>query len=387
MIKSAVVLAGGKGVRLRPLTLSTPKPLLPVGNIPMLDHILGSLARFGFERVIVAVNYLGWMILAHLLRRWSESGLEVIAPAVKPEDTADAVRRLRNFIDDDFLVVMGDVVTNMNLREFADSHEAWGGVASVALVEVPSVKDFGAVVVDKAGRILHFIEKPRYDEVYLVSLAYCDPMRLHAPHRNLANSGFYAFRYEILDILDDNPSLMDFGKHVFPWLLENGYSVRGWEASDAYWIDVGRHTTYLLANFDLLAGSASPLRPYGIEQNGIWIGEDVRISDGAKLIPPSALGDGTEVSEGARVGPYAVLGHCAKVGKGAQVSYSVVMDGVSLGEGVTVYQSILGRNVSVHPSCTVERAVAGDGEVISSRVEASLEPLIYEKFRLEGVVV
>lgn len=387
MIKNAVVLAGGKGVRLAPLTLYTPKPLLPVGNVPMLDHVIQSLARSGFERIIVAVNYLGWKILAHLLRRWSESGLEVIAPAIKPEDTADAVRKLRDHIDGDFIVAMGDVITNMRLREFADAHERWGGLASVALVEVPSLRDFGAVMIDKTGRILHFMEKPRHEEVYVVSLAYCDPARLHMPHRNLANSGFYAFRYDILDILDDNPHLMDFGKHVFPWLLESGYEVRGWEAVDAYWIDVGRHSTYLLANFDLLAGNVSPLKPYGVEHNDVWLGEDVSISEDSRVLPPSAIGDNVEIGSGAVVGPFAVIGHGAKLEKNSRVSFSVILDGCSVGESSTVCQSILGKNVYVSPGCVLERAVVGDNEVVSGRIKASLEPVIYEKARFEGVRV
>lgn len=385
MIKNAVVLAGGRGVRLIPLTLRTPKPLLPVGNTPMLDHIISSLARSGFDRIIVAVNYLGWKILAHLLQRWSESGLEIIAPSIQPEDTADAVRKLRDHIDGDFIVAMGDVITNMKLREFANAHEKWGGIASVALVEVPSLKDFGAVIIDKGGRILHFIEKPRHEEVYVVSLAYCDPARLHMPYRNLANSGFYAFRYDILDILDDNPHLMDFGKHVFPWLLESGYEVRGWEAADAYWIDVGRHSTYLLANFDLLLGSASPLKPYGVEHGGVWLGEDVDISEGARVLPPSAIGDNVEIGSGATVGPFAVLGHGARVEKDSRISYSVLLDGSSVSESSVIYQSILGKNVYVSPSCALERAVVGDNEVVSGRIRASLEPIIYEKMKFDGV--
>ena len=387
MIKTAVVLAGGKGVRLRPLTLRTPKPLLPVGNIPMLDHIIGSLARAGFERIVVAVNYLGWRILEHLLRRWAESSLEVIAPLVEPLDTADAVRKLRSFIDGDFLVVMGDVVTNMDLRGFADFHERWGGIASVALVDVPSLRDFGAVVLDKEGRVVHFVEKPRYDEVYIVSLAYCDPSRVGLLHKNLANSGFYAFSYSILDVLDDNPHLMDFGRHVFPWLIESGYEVRGWEAVDAYWIDVGRPQAYLLANFDLLAGAASPLQPYGENYRGVWYGNGVRVGSEATVIPPSALGDGVEVESGAVVGPYAVVGHGARIGRGSRVSYSVLGDDSVLEEGAVVRQCAVGRGVHVAPGCTLERAVVGDGERVSGAIEALLEPVIYEKLRLGGAEI
>uniref|UniRef100_A0A7J3X8S1 NDP-sugar synthase n=2 Tax=Thermofilum pendens TaxID=2269 RepID=A0A7J3X8S1_THEPE len=372
MISTAVVLAGGKGVRLRPLTLNTPKPLLPVGNTPLLDHMLGMLAMHGFERVLVAVNYLGWKILRHLLEKWSDRGVEVIAPQVNPQDTADAVRRLRDFIDGDFVVTMGDVLTNMNLREFADYHERSGAFATIALVEVSSLREFGAVLLDKEGRVVHFIEKPRFDETYIVSVAYCDPARLSALHRNLANSGFYAFRYEVLDVLEENPQLMDFGRHVFPWLLENGYEVRGWESS-AYWIDVGRPATYLAANFDLLAGLAEPLRPHGRECDGVWMGENVEVAPGARLVPPVALGDGVRVGSGARLGPFAVVGHGSCVRENATVEYGVVLSGAEVGEGARVAGSIIGENARVLPRCSVEGALIRDGEAVSGDFTAEAE--------------
>uniref|UniRef100_A0A7C4B9A0 NDP-sugar synthase n=1 Tax=Thermofilum pendens TaxID=2269 RepID=A0A7C4B9A0_THEPE len=372
MITTAVVLAGGKGVRLRPLTLNTPKPLLPVGNKPLLDYMLGMLVAQGFERILVAVNYLGWKILKHLLEKWSDRGIEIIAPQVNPQDTADAVRRLREFINEDFIVTMGDVLTNMNLREFADHHERSGAFATIALVEVSSLRDFGAVLLDKEGRVVHFIEKPRFDETYIVSIAYCNPARLSALHRNLANSGFYAFRYEVLDILEENPQLMDFGKHVFPWLLENGYDVRGW-ASPAYWIDVGRPATYLMANLDLLAGLAEPLRPYGREHGGVWIGEGVEVAPDARLVPPVALGDDARVGSGARLGPFAVVGHESGVRENAVVEYSVVLNGVEVGEAARVTSSIVGEGARILPHCSVEGGLVRDGETVSGDIAAEAD--------------
>jgi len=372
MILTAVVLAGGKGVRLRPLTLNTPKPLLPVGNTPLLDHMLSMLVAHGFERIIVAVNYLGWKILRHLLEKWSDKGVEVLAPKVNPQDTADAVRRLRDFIDGDFIVTMGDVLTNMNLRKFADHHQRSGAFATIALVEVPSLRDFGAVLLDKEGRVLHFIEKPRFDETYIVTVAYCNPARLSALHRNMANSGFYAFRYEVLDLLEENPQLMDFGRHVFPWLLENGYDVRGWESS-AYWIDVGRPATYLTANFDLLAGLVEPLHPHGRRRDGVWLGENVEVAPSARLVPPVALGDDVKVGSESRLGPFAVIGHGSRVRDGATVEYSVMLSGAEVGEGARVLSSIIGGGVQIRPRCTVESMVIKDGEIISNDVIAEAE--------------
>lgn len=367
MIKTAVVLAGGKGVRLRPLTLTTPKPLLPVGNVPILDHILSLLYRHGFEKVIVAVNYLGEKIVNHLVARWMDKGLEIVAPPLNPADTADAVRKCASYIDEDFLVTMGDVVTNMDLRSFAYFHESSGSIASIALIEVQSLRDFGAVLLDGNGAVLHFLEKPGVQEMYVASLAFAftGTSRKVNLFANLANSGFYAFRYDILDVLRENPHLMDFGKNVFPWLLENNYRVKGWLAEETYWIDVGRPESYLTANFDLLAGHASPLRPYGRFVDGVYVGEGVEVSPGARIIPPVALGDNVRISQNAEVGPYAVIGSDTHIGVEAHVSYSVLMGEDTVERGAHVRYSVLAKSIKVGEGAVVrENSVLGEGVVV-----------------------
>ncbi len=370
MIRTAVVLAGGKGVRLRPLTLTTPKPLLPVGNKPILDHMIGLLVSKGFEKVVIAVNYLGHKILSHLLEKYLDAGVEIVAPSISPEDTADAVRKLAAFVDEDFLVAMGDVLTNIDLRAFTDFHEKSGAFASVGLIEVPSVRDFGAVILDKEGRVLHFIEKPTPHEWYITTVAYSmNKQRYIQPYSNLANSGFYAFKVELLDVLSENPHLMDFGRHVFPWLLENGYKVMGWSAGNAYWIDVGRPASFLAANMDLLDGLPYPLTPYGSPRDGLWVGEDTVINEGVMINPPVALGDRVEVLENSVIGPYAVIGSDVKVGRSSRVSQSVIMNKCTLEDQTFVMNSILAKNILVGMGASVRDSVIGEGSVIGSGLE------------------
>lgn len=368
MIRTAVVLAGGKGVRLRPLTLTTPKPLLPVGNKPIIDHILSLLLADKFDKIIVAVNYLGHKIVRHMLEKYLDSGVEIIIPEINPEDTADAIRKLSRFIEEDFIVTMGDVITNMNLREFADYHESTNSFASVAVIEVGSVKEFGAVILDEKGRILHFMEKPGSSEWYVATVAYSTLPRKHfRAYSNLANSGFYAFKHEILDVLAENPYLMDFGRHVFPWLLENNFSVLGWNAGNAYWIDVGRPSTYLAANFELLEGAAWPLMPYGNNYDGVWVGRNTVINEGATINPPVALGDDTLIEKGATIGPYAVIGSGVKIGKSSIVANSVIMDGCTLEDQTVVMNSILAKNILVRRGSKIEEnSVIGENSVIES---------------------
>lgn len=370
MIRTAVVLAGGKGTRLRPLTLTMPKPLMPVGNVAMLDHIIYLLKVHGFEKILVAVNYLGYMIRSHIMLNADKYGVEIIAPRIQPLDTADAVRKLRNFIDEDFLVVMGDVLTNMNLRAFARYHEEKKGIASIALIEVPRLHDFGAVIMGERGRIVHFIEKPKTSEIYIVSLAYTRvPLGLSKFYSNLANTGFYAFSYDILDVLDENPYLMDWGRHVFPWLLENDYAVYGWDAGSAYWADIGRPRSYLNANFDLLSGEIEPLRPYGERRENIWIGKNVVLEEGVNLIGPCAIGDGVVVERGAVIGPYTILGHNVYVGEGSRVERSLVMDNSRIEGVVNITYSILAKKILVRKNAVIKGfSVLGEGVTVESGV-------------------
>ncbi|RLE60446.1 MAG: NDP-sugar synthase [Thermoprotei archaeon] len=369
MITTAVVLAGGKGTRLRPLTLTMPKPLVPVGNIPILDHILALLQMYGFEKVIIAVNYLGEMIRSHILTNIDKYDMEILVPRIRPLDTADAVRKLRKFIDNDFLVVMGDVLTNMNLRQFAEYHEKKGGMATIALIEVPSLLDFGAIIMGENGKIIHFIEKPNTPEIYIISLAYTRiPRGLSKFYSNLANTGFYALSYKILDILDDNPYLMDWGRHVFPWLLENDYEIYGWDAGEAYWTDVGRPFNYLNANFDLLSGEISPLKPYGEEKDGIWLGRNIEIDENVVIHPPCALGDNVIIEKNTIIGPYSIIGHNVYVGEGSNIERSIVMDNTRIESFVNVTYSILAKNILIRKNAIIKGfSVIGEGVTVESK--------------------
>jgi mannose-1-phosphate guanylyltransferase len=368
MIRTAVVLAGGKGTRLRPLTLTIPKPLLPIGNLPLIDHTLTLLYLHGFRKIVVAVNYLREKIINHLVSKWIDKDIEIATPLIYPADTADAVRKLANYIDEDFIVAMGDVVTNMDLRLFANHHEKAGSMASVALIEVSSLRDFGAVLLDQDGYIHHFIEKPGSQEMYVASIAFA---MLHSRQAklfaNLANSGFYAFRHEVLDVLEENLHLMDFGKHVFPWLLENGFKVSGWYATETYWIDVGRPASFLRANFDLLDGNVEPLKPYGRLLGVNYFGENVKLEHGATILPPVALGDNVIVGEGAVLGPYAVVGCDTFIGRMAKLQYSVVIGKTNIGERALIENSILAKGILVGDNAVIkENSVIGDGVVVKS---------------------
>jgi len=382
LISTAVVLAGGQGKRLRPLTYITPKPLIPVGNEPLLGHILRFLRLNGIKRVIVAVNYLGEQIKRYVEER--EWGLDVQVCDRKPLDTADAVRRCKHLLpkDEPFFVVMGDVLTNMNIKEMGEFHTSSGSFATIALKAVDNPLEYGLVLLGDDGLIELFLEKPLSLEIYLMTIAY-HRKRSKFFYSNLVNTGFYAFDYRILDVLEKEYFLMDFGRHVFPYLLETGHRVMGWDLGDAYWKDLGRPSSYLEAHKDLLAGRVEPLSPRGhlAEPEGVWVEEDVEVE--GLVIPPVVLGRGVRIGANAVVGPYVSLGAGTRVGAGAHIKNSIVWDGVEIGAGsvldgcIAASGAVIGREARLGPN-----TVVGHSSIIKDGVKVTGASIVSSNIHL-----
>lgn len=356
------MLAGGRGTRLRPLTFHRPKPLMPVANKAVIDYVLDLLELSGIVgKAYVIIDYLGDMLEEHLKRR--HRSIEVVPLPLKSLDTADAVRKARHAIDDDFLVVMGDIITNCDLYELWNFHKERRALATVALRDVESPAHYGLTVLSWDGRVRAFVEKPRSYELYLISVA-MRAMRAKYSYANLVSMGIYALSYDVLDILDDNPYLLDFGRHVFPYLVEEGYPVYGWLAGDCYWIDVGTPQTYHRANVDVLDGLAAPLRPSGIRSSGTWLEGAKELSGDIK--PPSAVGQGAVVEAGSVIGPYAVLGRNVVVEEGACVVNSVVMEDAVIERGALVRDSIVGGGARIGEGASVMNSLVEDGAEVPS---------------------
>jgi mannose-1-phosphate guanylyltransferase len=293
----AMVLAAGLGTRLRPLTYEISKPMVPVLDRPVMEHILDLLDRHGIEGTIANLHYFPEMIREHFGERISYRFEQELL------GTAGGVRACADFFGDDpFLVISGDALTDIDLTALAARHRETGGIATLAVKKVADTREFGVVLHDRDGRITGFQEKPRPEEAL----------------SDLGNCGIYVFDPEIFDYFPERP-FVDWAKDVFPALLEHDVPFHIHEVRE-YWNDVGSLGELRQGTFDalrgelrlgiegeelspgvLVAGGPSPLREDTETEGPVWIGRDVRIGEGVRLMGPLVLGDGAQVGDRAQL--------------------------------------------------------------------------------------
>ena len=331
----AVVLVGGEGTRLRPLTETIPKPLLPLVDRSILDHVLDHLVAHGVREVIMSSPYLEHTFHPFIEARGGDPRITWITER-EPLGTGGAVVSALDHLDDDaFFALNGDILTDLDLTAMLESHRARGAVATIALHHVEDARAFGLVVTDPTGRVGEFREKP------------ADPIG------GDINAGTYVLEPAALRAWSPGTYLWIEGE-VFPALIGRGASVYGFDAG-AYWLDLGTPEQYLRAHVDLLAG-----RVRGISYDAPWVGP------GASVDPSARLGTSVVVGEGARVGARAevdeaVLLGGAQVDEGARVVRSIVGSRGTVGRGAALVDSVLGEGAQVPPGVTLEGVRLGPG--------------------------
>ena len=347
----AVVLVGGEGTRLRPLTYSTPKQLLPVVEVPMLERVLGHLARYGVDEAVLSIGYRPDAFLT-AYPDGTAAGVRV-SYAVEPEplDTAGAIRfaAVHAGVTETFIVVNGDVLTDLDVAALVDFHHSHGAEATIHLTAVDDPSRFGVVPTDDAGRVVAFVEKPPPGE---------------AP-TNLINAGTYVLEPSVLERIPDGRRV-SIERETFPALAADGavYAL----ASNSYWLDTGTPAAYLEANADLLDGTRPGLPAPGAVAvaDGVWTMGDPLI-DG-DVLPFSLVGRGAAVHRSATVRS-SVIGAGAVVQMGAAVTGSVLLPGAVVGAGASVTGSILGRGAVVGEQCVISPlTVLGDDTEVGAGV-------------------
>lgn len=348
----AVIMAGGKGTRLRPLTCSMPKPMVPVVNRPMMEHVIHLLVAHDFTELACTLCYMPEAIQGYFGDGSSMGCKITYSVEDTPLGTAGSVRALGDFLDGTFLVISGDALTDIDLASAVAFHRKKGAAATIVLTRVATPLEYGVVIVDNDGRITRFLEKPSWGEVF----------------SDTVNTGIYVLEPEIMKNV--NPSCeFDFSKNLFPMLLSEGYPMYGYIA-DGYWCDVGNLDQYRKTSQDILEGKVAVKIPGDLVDDGIWVSEGAEIGNMAALRPPVVVGAGARIEAGALVGEYSVVGPSCIIAEGASVRRSILSTGCFIGSGAEAHGAILGSRVSAKAGVSIqEGAVVGSGCSIGERAQ------------------
>jgi len=337
----AVVMAGGEGTRLRPLTVNRPKPMVPVVNRPVMEHIVSLVKSHGITDIIATLQYMPDVIQDYF-RDGSDFGVDMsYSVEQSPLGTAGSVRQIAKDLDETFVVISGDALTDMDLTDLIRFHKQKGSVATLALTRVENPLEFGVVITDGAGRVVRFLEKPSWSEVFSDTI----------------NTGIYVLEPEVFELMEYGQNY-DWSKDIFPKLLAAGRPMYGYVSRD-YWCDIGSLAQCLQANEDCLAGKVRVQMPGEEIRRGLWLGRNVEIDPTAEITPPVVLGDGAVIRRGARVGEFSVLGPNTTMDANAQLKRSVTMSQVYVGRGADVRASFIAKGVTIG-----ERSSVGQGAVI-----------------------
>src|SRR5450432_506263 len=327
----AILLVGGQGTRLRPLTIATPKPLLPTAGVPFLAHQLARAAAAGISRVVLATAYRAQMF-ADEFGDGSQFGLELTCVQEdEPLGTGGGIRNaaasLRSGPDDPVVVLNGDVLSGHDLGAQLELHRKQDAAVTLHLIEVPDPARFGCVPTDSSGRVTAFLEKtPR-------------------PVTNRINAGCYVFRRRVIDEIPAG-QVVSVERETFPALISAGQVVMGYPDT-AYWLDVGTPETFVRGSCDLVLGRlASSVLPGPCGE--------------ALVLPGAVLEPSAQVTGGT------VIGAGSQIGAGAHVDGSVLFDGVRIGAGARIAGSVIGAAASIGEGVVLDGAVIGDGARIAA---------------------
>src|SRR3954447_9240616 len=310
----AVILVGGEGTRLRPLTVTVPKPVLPLVDRPFLVYMLEWLRRHGVDDVIMSCGFLATSV-RNVLGDGSQFGVRLrFIEEPEPRGTAGALKYAEDLLEERFLMLNGDVLTDIDLTAQIARHVEAGAVATLALVPVEDPTAYGLVRTHDDWSVKEFVEKPTADSI----------------DTNLISAGAYVLERRVLDLIppDRNVSIE---REVWPRLVGNGlYAFAG----DAYWLDIGTPERYLQATFDILEGNVQTAVGERLGRDFVAVGEHVEAT--GRIVPPALVERGCRIAHGAHVGSLVVLGAGVQVGEGSKIERSVVLGGTEIGPGCTL---------------------------------------------------
>ncbi len=326
----AVILVGGPGTRLQPLTYDTPKAMVPVLNKPFMEHTIAYLKQFGIEDIILTLSYLP-EVVQNYFGDGSRFGARVTYCLEKePMGTAGAVKNAGPYLNGTFIVLNGDIFTDLDIADMLACHRSKGAKATISLKWVDDPSAFGVVETDSDQRVRRFIEKPPLAEATT----------------NWINAGTYILEPEVLEHIPANSYYM-FEKGLFPLLLEMEEPVYGYPFS-GYWLDMGNLENYLSLNSDLLSAKASSPLMHD-SGDGIYCDQDATIHSSVKIAAPVMIGNRCQISQGVYIKGPVVIGPDCHLEEGASVENTVLWDRVRIGAHARLSQCIIGSHTRIEP--------------------------------------
>lgn len=363
----AVIMAGGESTRLRPLTCKQPKPMVPIMDRPVMEYIVELLKNHGFEEIIVTLFYLPNAIRQHF-GDGSQFGVKMRYFVEEfPLGTAGSVRNARRHLDETFLVISGDTLTDIDLSRVVEFHREKQAIATLALTRVDNPLEYGIVMTNEEGRITKFLEKPSW------AAAFSD----------LANTGIYVLEPEVFDLFEDK-QVFDFSKDLFPLLMAKGKPLYATLCPE-YWCDIGSVQQYRQANYDILKGIVNVKIDVPRLRDGVYLGEGVTIAPDARIESPCYIGSGSHLKRGSTVGAYSVIGQGSTLNEGVSVKRSVLWNKVFAGRKTELRGTIVCSNAVLKGHNTVlEGTVIGDDCVLGTDSTVRMDVRIWPEKNIES---
>ena len=343
----AVILVGGEGTRLRPLTSTVPKPVIPLVDRPLIVHLLEWLRRHGVDDVVLSCGFLATSV-HNVLGDGSRWGLRLrFVEEPEPRGTAGALKYAEDLLDERFLMLNGDVLTDLDLSAQLAQHEQTGATGTLALVPVPDPSAYGLVSLAEDRTVREFVEKPPADAIL---------------DTNLISAGAYVLERSVLELVPPDRAV-SIEREVWPRLVGRG--LYGFPHDDAYWLDIGTPERYLQGTFDIIEGNVTTEVLERLGQGYLAISEHAQV-DG-RVVPPAVVERGVRIAAGAHVGSLVVLADGVQVGEGSSIERSVVLQGAEVGAECVLRDAIVAAGVRIGDGTQVTGgAVLGEGVTIGA---------------------
>lgn len=364
----AVLMAGGSGTRLRPLTCDLPKPMVPILNRPIAEHIINLLKRHNITEIIATLHYLP-DVMQEYFHNGQQFGVQMTYSIEEdqPLGTAGCVKNISELLDNTFLVISGDSITDFDLSSAIKFHKEKKAKATLILTRVPNPVEFGVVITDQNNRIVRFLEKPSTSEIF----------------SDTVNTGTYILEPEVLNYLPPHEE-KDFSNDLFPLLLANGDPIYGYVA-EGYWCDVGHLDAYREAQYDALERKVKLDFDYQEKSPGLWVGKDTYIDPTVKIDSPVIIGSDCRIGARTKIEAGTIIGDNVTIGADADLKRPIIWNGAMIGDEASLSACVISRGSRVDRRAQVlEGAVIGALSTVGEEAQVSNDVRVWPNKRIES---